>query len=204
MSSEFCYSILFLPGSLNRVSISMAYMAHHTLWRMRIRTQCIHIQSVHYDFWQWLRAAFSLLAVGITVNFIATMCCCYVTAVVVVLVQKNQTNPLLFGKKSCVWDEAHNNGLPSTVYNVTMHGNYYSITPSGDMMWFSVLSFLCFIFFRSNDFLERKYDHLKKNFTEFIQRQTVCRLIKHKCCHTKPQIASFLIHGRLSLFVKPY
>lgn len=143
MSSEFRCSILFLPGSLNRVSISMAYMAHHTLWRMRIRTQCIHIQSVHYDFWQWLRATFSLLAVGITVNFIATMCCCYVTAVVVVVVlvqKKNQTNPLLFGKKSCVWDEAHNNGLPSTVYNVTMHGNYYSITPSGDMMWFSVLS----------------------------------------------------------------
>lgn len=144
MSSEIRYSILFVPGSFNRISISMAHMAHTTHCGVCVfaHEPYVWMKSVHYDFRQWLRATFSLLAVGITVNFVATIWCCYGCCC---FGAKKSNKPAIIRWKKCVWDEAYNNGLPSTAfstynaYNVTMHGNYYSITPSGDMKWFSVL-----------------------------------------------------------------
>lgn len=115
--------------------------------------------------------------------------------------------------------------LSVSKHNSTMRLCTETITPSGDMMWFSVLLllllFYCFFFsflfafsLKPMVFLKRKYDHLKNfcGFSRNIQHHTIFHhththqmiYIKYKCCHTKPQIASFLIHERLSLFVKPY
>lgn len=103
----FCVPFDFFLGSFNRISLfNGAYCGVCVAYS----PQCVYttyIQSDHYDFWRWLRATFLLLVVGITTNFIATICYCCGA--------KNKPTYYSLTKKTArtKWS-SYNNGLPRT------------------------------------------------------------------------------------------